>query len=338
MTRLFAQAMRLSDIPNSGEENAGFKRIGDWMIEYAQTKTADLIDLLFKEEDRVAELHLKELIGRGEEAAAPLREILINEDLWYEGREGDHWIPVHAIVILSAMRDEKAFPAVIEMVPHAYFSNHEGVIQVLPAALAEYGARAVEPYMNWIREYRGAYRDNSDFSTSRRDFSGALVRIALGEDAARSRVTDFICDMFADPAEDDSLFLSLSAAYPVALEKDRGLQALQLAHQRGAINEAVTGRFSELVDLLADPNSEAYDEIEYGLFDFYHPASLAERRRQREEKEEEKLYWDLTEKAVPAGYQVTEEGVIHNLQKVGRNDPCPCGSGRKYKKCCGTGR
>jgi preprotein translocase subunit SecA len=22
-------------------------------------------------------------------------------------------------------------------------------------------------------------------------------------------------------------------------------------------------------------------------------------------------------------------------KKVGRNDPCPCGSGKKYKKCCG---
>ncbi|WP_320534411.1 SEC-C metal-binding domain-containing protein [Robbsia andropogonis] len=21
---------------------------------------------------------------------------------------------------------------------------------------------------------------------------------------------------------------------------------------------------------------------------------------------------------------------------MGRNDPCPCGSGRKYKKCCGS--
>lgn len=21
-------------------------------------------------------------------------------------------------------------------------------------------------------------------------------------------------------------------------------------------------------------------------------------------------------------------------KKIGRNDPCPCGSGRKYKKCC----
>ena len=22
-------------------------------------------------------------------------------------------------------------------------------------------------------------------------------------------------------------------------------------------------------------------------------------------------------------------------QKIGRNDPCPCGSGKKYKQCCG---
>ncbi|MEK6779408.1 MAG: SEC-C metal-binding domain-containing protein, partial [Candidatus Deferrimicrobiota bacterium] len=27
----------------------------------------------------------------------------------------------------------------------------------------------------------------------------------------------------------------------------------------------------------------------------------------------------------------------HTKVKVGRNDPCPCGSGKKYKKCCGAG-
>jgi len=27
---------------------------------------------------------------------------------------------------------------------------------------------------------------------------------------------------------------------------------------------------------------------------------------------------------------------IHDAPKVGRNDPCPCGSGKKYKKCCGV--
>jgi SEC-C motif-containing protein len=35
---------------------------------------------------------------------------------------------------------------------------------------------------------------------------------------------------------------------------------------------------------------------------------------------------------------VTPKPVTQTLAgpKVGRNDPCPCGSGRKYKKCCGA--
>ena len=26
---------------------------------------------------------------------------------------------------------------------------------------------------------------------------------------------------------------------------------------------------------------------------------------------------------------------LRTARKVGRNDPCPCGSGKKYKRCCG---
>ena len=29
--------------------------------------------------------------------------------------------------------------------------------------------------------------------------------------------------------------------------------------------------------------------------------------------------------------------VVRDSPKVGRNDPCPCGNGKKYKKCCGRG-
>lgn len=38
--------------------------------------------------------------------------------------------------------------------------------------------------------------------------------------------------------------------------------------------------------------------------------------------------WYFTE-----GKMVTSKPLISN--KIGRNDPCPCGSGSKYKKCCG---
>ena len=29
--------------------------------------------------------------------------------------------------------------------------------------------------------------------------------------------------------------------------------------------------------------------------------------------------------------------IVRETEKVGRNDPCPCGSGKKYKKCHGVG-
>ncbi len=28
--------------------------------------------------------------------------------------------------------------------------------------------------------------------------------------------------------------------------------------------------------------------------------------------------------------------VRHEVTKIGRNEPCPCGSGKKFKKCCGA--
>jgi preprotein translocase subunit SecA len=34
----------------------------------------------------------------------------------------------------------------------------------------------------------------------------------------------------------------------------------------------------------------------------------------------------------------TGEGPVIRGDKVGRNDPCPCGSGKKYKKCHGIGK
>ncbi len=35
--------------------------------------------------------------------------------------------------------------------------------------------------------------------------------------------------------------------------------------------------------------------------------------------------------------EVVPQTVVREGPKVGRNDPCPCGSGKKYKKCCGAG-
>ena len=62
------------------------------------------------------------------------------------------------------------------------------------------------------------------------------------------------------------------------------------------------------------------------------PAAFAPRRPQR---------LQYSAPSVDGGTHVetsTGPGVRDDFAQVGRNDPCPCGSGRKYKRCHGDPR
>jgi preprotein translocase subunit SecA len=51
-------------------------------------------------------------------------------------------------------------------------------------------------------------------------------------------------------------------------------------------------------------------------------------RRKRRELEQARM--------AGAGERQPVQQVVRSGEKIGRNDPCPCGSGKKYKKCCGA--
>ncbi|MGH3163732.1 MAG: SEC-C metal-binding domain-containing protein, partial [Streptosporangiaceae bacterium] len=62
------------------------------------------------------------------------------------------------------------------------------------------------------------------------------------------------------------------------------------------------------------------------------PAAFAPRRPQR---------LQYSAPSVDGGTHVETSsgpGVRDDFAQVGRNDPCPCGSGRKYKRCHGDPR
>lgn len=45
------------------------------------------------------------------------------------------------------------------------------------------------------------------------------------------------------------------------------------------------------------------------------------------------IFDDEKRKQIKKDFNRSKQVVVED--KVGRNDPCPCGSGKKYKKCCG---
>ena len=38
----------------------------------------------------------------------------------------------------------------------------------------------------------------------------------------------------------------------------------------------------------------------------------------------------------PAGFEPVQQRIVGEDEQIGRNDPCWCGSGKKYKKCHGA--
>jgi hypothetical protein len=121
-----------------------------------------------------------------------------------------------------------------------------------------------------------------------------------------------------------------------------GLEALsdlvRQAFERGLIDPTIMGykHFrKDLAQTLADPERMAgfeQDRIaplgdaigELSRWYAFSERAKHERELSAPEYEDDSL--------VPAA--TFSEPVINPFRNVGRNDPCPCGSGKKYKKCC----
>ena len=79
-------------------------------------------------------------------------------------------------------------------------------------------------------------------------------------------------------------------------------------------------------------------------------ADEIERRRREEAARQQLAFQHAQTSALPEGEAEAADGqaplprtpqspvaqVVRDEPKVGRNDPCPCGSGKKYKQCCGA--
>jgi len=58
--------------------------------------------------------------------------------------------------------------------------------------------------------------------------------------------------------------------------------------------------------------------------------SVYEETLEKEQKALDKLVF-----SGPSDSETTKKPVVRESNKTGRNDPCPCGSQKKFKKCCG---
>jgi len=145
-----------------------------------------------------------------------------------------------------------------------------------------------------------------------------------------SEAYDLAIERWETESEDDMGSYEVFANCLKGIGDKRGIQTLQEIY----VNENDAIPIGNALECLSEIYQQDIPEL----------PEIRRSRKERDEKQKAKAR-ELNDLARNYKKQKEEQGEIEkpagqvvpfkrNSPKVGRNDPCPCGSGKKYKKCC----
>ena len=276
-----------------------------------------LIELMVRDEDRVPRNVIDACARLGEPMVACLEELIGIGAFWREdASSGEWWLGLHAAMILGLVPGERAGLALAALMHRMAVAEDDSPDDWLAAYWPALFANKPGSTLTGVRKlaadsragwYGRAHGMDVIVAAAERQGGGAL-----------EEALEWVAGIARDEQEERELRLlagNLLLDFP--RERHRSLVD-DLAQRQGAFGV----HFSEKDVRRAysagscEPEWHRFDDP----WDFYAPQTIAERqeRWREEEAQDEKV-------SIP---------ILRAAAKVGRNDPCPCGSGRKYKKCC----
>lgn len=237
----------------------------------------------------------------------------------------------YALYLLAKWRETRAYPFVIRWLslPDAASTRLSGDVLTQDGAriLAAVYDGDLEPIKRLVLN-----RDADEFS--RGVAVAAIALLAVWAEVPRDIVLDYFRWLAREGLEREPSYVwSALATESADIEALAVFPELRRAYDGGLIDPKTVGR-SELDEVEAAPRGHLLERMKdrYPPIDDVATATSwwARSGRLASNRRAEEL-------ALAAAGEL-DDGPLEPYrapQKVGRNEPCPCGSGKKYKKCCG---
>ncbi len=305
----------------------------DDMITYDRLTDEALLDLLVTEEDQLPRAAVDEFVARGARIVEPLARLVTKPEMW-QAELPVFWAPIHATYILGAIGSAGVIPALIRAMEQAEAQDCDWITDEIPSILGRLGAPARSPLITLLN-------DRSRSPYLRATAAEALAATTLADPVDADSIFGLIGACLADQAEDEYLHDiagNLLLDFRRSEHKDTLLAFAREQEGNRRHDPLFPLVFSEqdVVDAFAKltPTLRHYTRT---WLDFYSPSTIAQRQARWQEEDRRQGEPDDSEKD-PLDDDLLDllpvEPIVRSEPKIGRNDPCPCGSGKKYKKCC----
>jgi uncharacterized protein YecA (UPF0149 family) len=292
--------------------------------EYSALSTDELLDAL-KHAGRGPDPELiRACLERREEITPALLEMLAEgpEDVWAdEDQDPGLYRDIHAGHLLLAFGELAALPVLGQVFRD---EKRDYLLEWLRHIPVVYGAAAVPMLLDLLS-------DKDAYTYPRAAATEMLGYIVQDHPEQRERVLAAMRALLPPLDADENLPPDLEfdelwtwvATALADLKDEDSLPLIRALYQADMIDQSVVGSEQQYMAYFhrAARKPPPFDILK--VYERLHREAVREaKRRAREAKRE----------------QTVRPAKPRSQPKIGRNEPCPCGSGRKYKHCCGKRR
>ncbi len=233
-----------------------------------------------------------------------LLQLALDEKLFWEEEEPLYSAPYHAWRVLGLLKAEQAISPLLnefqQVDPEDWFSEE------IPNVLALIGEKAILPMLAYLVD------ENID-EDAKLGITGVFSQIAQNEPEFKAQCQEILVSCLKQITTQESTLAGFLVSALLDLDAREEIEIIREAFQHGYIDIDVVGDIEQV-------------EIELGL--------RQQRSTPRPISPKIQAIREVLKQNFGAEYDDDENPKPTKSVKIGRNDLCPCGSGKKYKKCC----
>ncbi len=238
-------------------------------------------------------------LGFTEEHIRELIRLLTDKDLYghYDPNNNAFWGPYHAWRVLAQLQAVEAIETLIGQLYRIEQDENDWILSEFPDVFEMIGPASVSPLAAYL-----ANTQHDQFA--RICAANSLAKIGMRYPQAHQDCIAALEKQLRQYRDNDLDFNGFMVSYLIDLQAKVSLPIIQDAYRDEYVNLFIVGDLEDV-------------EIELGV-----------RAERTEPRPPGLLSLMAQELSLP------QPTIRRDKEKLGRNAPCPCGSGKKYKKCC----
>jgi hypothetical protein len=242
---------------------------------------------------------------------------------WPEDKEDmSGYAPVHAWRGLAQLKATEAIGPLLEMLDPLDVDQDDWYLEEFPHAFAWIGPASMAPLRDYLADDRhGVY--------PRASAAQGLKELAERHGELRDDVVKMLCDALTRFDQTDKSLNAFIITGLLELKATDAAELVERAHAADRVDISVNGNWNTVrkelgVEGLGLVPQHLATMRPFGAFLSPEQQTMLESIRLSRGESDAPLDTPVETPTLSA----------QSSHKPGRNDPCPCGSGKKYKKCC----